>query len=202
MFKKVDLGYSFDALEPYIDAQTMELHYTKHHEGYVVKLNNFIEKQPELFEKSLEEILSDLSVVNSEILTGIRSNGGQVFNHNLFWEIMSPDAGGEPKGEIATKIENDFGSFEDFKKKFEEASLTRFGSGWAWLSVDESGGLVVESTANGDNPLMEGRTPILGLDVWEHAYYLNYQNRRPEYVSAFWNVVNWEAVNKKFLEAK
>lgn len=202
MFKKVDLGYSFDALEPHIDAQTMELHYTKHHEGYVVKLNGFVEKQPELLEKSLEEILSDLSVVKPDILTGIKNNGGQVFNHNLFWEIMSPNGGGNPEGELATKIESDFGSFEDFKKKFEESSLTRFGSGWAWLSVDAKGDLVIESTPNGDNPLMEGRTPILGLDVWEHAYYLNYQNRRPEYVSAFWKVVDWKVVNEKFLEAR
>jgi Fe-Mn family superoxide dismutase len=202
MFKKVDLGYSFDALEPHIDAQTMELHYTKHHEGYVVKLNGFVEKQPELLEKSLEEILSDLSVVKPDILTGIKNNGGQVFNHNLFWEIMSPNGGGNPEGELATKIESDFGSFEDFKKKFEESSLTRFGSGWAWLSVDAKGDLVIESTPNGDNPLMEGRTPILGLDVWEHAYYLNYQNRRPEYVSAFWKVVDWKVVNEKFLETR
>jgi superoxide dismutase, Fe-Mn family len=196
MFSKIELPYEFKALEPHIDATTMELHYTKHHESYVVKLNAAVEKQPELFEKDLIKILADLDSVNPEIQTAVRNNGGQVFNHNLFWQVMSPSGGGEPSGQIAEAINQTFGSFDDFKKQFEATAATRFGSGWAWLSVDSNKKLIVESTPNGDNPLMFGRVPILGLDVWEHAYYLKYQNKRPEYISAFWNVLNWGQVEQ------
>ncbi len=195
-----DLPYAFNALEPHIDAKTMEIHHDKHHNGYVTKVNAAIEGT-DLASKSIEELISDLNSVPENIRGAVRNNGGGHANHSLFWTVMSPNGGGNPGGELATAIDAEFGSFDGFKEKFANAAATRFGSGWAWLSVD-NGKLVIESTPNQDSPLMEGRTPILGLDVWEHAYYLNYQNRRPDYIEAFFNVVDWDAVGKRFAAAK
>jgi Fe-Mn family superoxide dismutase len=195
-----ELPYAHDALAPHIDAKTMEIHHGKHHNGYVTKVNAAIEGT-DLGSKSIEELVSDLNAVPENIRGAVRNNGGGHANHSLFWSVMSPDGGGEPSGELADAINAACGSFDGFKEKFAAAAGTRFGSGWAWLSVD-GGKLVVESTPNQDSPLMEGRTPILGLDVWEHAYYLNYQNRRPDYVSAFFNVINWNAVAERFAAAK
>jgi len=195
------LPYAFDALEPYIDAQTMEIHHGRHHATYVNNLNAALEGHVELQQKSVEELISDLNSVPESIRTAVRNNGGGHANHTLFWEIMSPNGGGEPTGALAEAINETFGSFEKFKEEFTKAALGRFGSGWAWLVVD-GGKLAVTSTPNQDNPLMEGKTPILGLDVWEHAYYLKYQNKRPDYVNAWWNVVNWNAVNERYLKAK
>ncbi len=189
-----ELSYEFAALEPHIDARTMEIHHGKHHAGYVAKLNAALEGHPELAEKSLEELLKNLDAVPEDIRTAVRNNGGGHYNHSLFWSIMAPNAGGQPEGELAAKIDQAFGSFEAFKEEFANAAGTRFGSGWAWLCVDGGGALKVVSTANQDTPLADGLRPILGLDVWEHAYYLNYQNRRPDYVTAWWNVVNWAKV--------
>jgi superoxide dismutase, Fe-Mn family len=201
-FELPELPYAYDALEPTIDKETMNIHHTKHHNGYVTKLNNALEDHADLQDKSLEELLSNnLSVVPEDIRTAVRRNGGGHANHSLFWTIMSPNGGGEPTGDLATKINDTFGGFDQFKEKFEETAKGRFGSGWAWLVVN-NGNLEVIDTLNQDSPIMEGKTPILGLDVWEHAYYLNYQNRRPDYVSAFWNVVNWEEVAKRFDTAK
>ncbi|RWZ60064.1 superoxide dismutase [Halobacillus fulvus] len=201
-FELPELPYAYDALEPTIDKETMNIHHTKHHNGYVTKLNNALEGHADLQDKSLEELLADnLSVVPEDIRTAVRRNGGGHANHSLFWTIMSPNGGGEPSGDLATKINDTFGSFDQFKEKFETAATGRFGSGWAWLVVN-NGELEVTDTLNQDSPLMEGKTPVLGLDVWEHAYYLNYQNRRPDYVSAFWNVVNWDEVSKRFDAAK
>ncbi|MBO8171340.1 MAG: superoxide dismutase [Bacillaceae bacterium] len=196
-----DLPYSFDALEPHIDALTMEIHHDRHHGTYVNNLNNALEKHPELLEKSLEDLISNLNAVPEDIRTAVRNNGGGHANHSLFWEIMSPNGGGEPTGALADEINKTFGSFDQFKEEFATAAKTRFGSGWAWLVLD-NGKLSVMSTPNQDNPLMEGKTPILGLDVWEHAYYLKYQNKRPDYISAFWNVVNWDEVSKRFEQAR
>jgi Fe-Mn family superoxide dismutase len=195
------LPYALDALEPHIDARTMEIHHGKHHQAYVDNLNAAIEKHPAWFEKSIEEILKHLSEVPEEIRTAVRNHGGGHANHTLFWSVMAPGAGGLPQGALATAIEAAFGKFDAFKDKFETAAKTRFGSGWAWLSRKSDGGLVVSSTANQDSPLSEGLTPILGLDVWEHAYYLKYQNRRPEYVSNWWNVINWDEVDRRFKAA-
>ena len=195
-----ELPYAHDALVPNIDALTMEIHHGKHHNGYVTKLNAAIEGT-ELGSKSVEELISDMDSIPENIRGAVRNNGGGHANHSLFWTIMGPNAGGEPSGELADAINAEFGSFDEFKSKFATAAGTRFGSGWAWLSVD-GGKLVVESTPNQDSPLMEGRTPILGLDVWEHAYYLNYQNRRPDYVAAFFNVINWAAVAQRYADAK
>ncbi|RDY72439.1 MULTISPECIES: superoxide dismutase [Halobacillus] len=201
-FELPELPYAYDALEPTIDKETMNIHHTKHHNGYVTKLNNALEGHADLQDKSLEELLSNnLSVVPEDIRTAVRRNGGGHANHSLFWTIMSPNGGGEPTGDLATKINDTFGGFDQFKEKFEETAKGRFGSGWAWLVVN-NGDLEVIDTLNQDSPIMEGKTPILGLDVWEHAYYLNYQNRRPDYVSAFWNVVNWDEVAKRFDAAK
>ncbi|ARI77046.1 superoxide dismutase [Halobacillus mangrovi] len=201
-FELPELPYAYDALEPTIDKETMNIHHTKHHNGYVTKLNNALEGHSDLQDKSLEELLSNnLSVVPEDIRTAVRRNGGGHANHSLFWTIMSPNGGGEPTGDLATQINDTFGSFDQFKEKFEETAKGRFGSGWAWLVVN-NGSLEVIDTLNQDSPIMEGKTPILGLDVWEHAYYLNYQNRRPDYVSAFWNVVNWDEVSKRFDAAK
>ncbi|MGP4061696.1 superoxide dismutase [Halobacillus litoralis] len=201
-FELPELPYAYDALEPTIDKETMNIHHTKHHNGYVTKLNNALEGHADLQDKSLEELLSNnLSVVPEDIRTAVRRNGGGHANHSLFWTIMSPNGGGEPTGDLATQINDAFGSFDQFKEKFEETAKGRFGSGWAWLVVN-NGNLEVIDTLNQDSPIMEGKTPIFGLDVWEHAYYLNYQNRRPDYVSAFWNVVNWEEVSKRFDAAK
>ncbi|NNJ24773.1 superoxide dismutase [Alienimonas chondri] len=195
-----DLPYAFDALEPSIDAKTMEIHHDKHHAGYVSKLNAALEGSG-VAEQSVEDLMRNLSSVPADKQTAVRNNGGGHANHSLFWTIMKPGGGGEPTGDLAAAIDDAFGSFAAFKEQFEDAAKTRFGSGWAWLTVD-GGSLKVESTPNQDNPLMEGRTPILGLDVWEHAYYLNYQNKRPDYVSAFWNVVNWDEVASRFAAAK
>ena len=194
------LSYAYDALEPNIDARTMEIHHSKHHAGYVAKVNAAIEGT-ELGSKSVEDLISDLESVPENIRGAVQNNGGGHANHSLFWSILSADGGGEPAGELADAINAAFGSLDEFKTAFANAAATRFGSGWAWLSVD-GGNLVVESTPNQDSPLMSGRTPILGLDVWEHAYYLNYQNRRPDYIAAFWNVVNWDEVARRFEAAK
>jgi len=199
-FELPKLPYAYDALEPHIDARTMEIHYSKHHQAYTTNLNAAIEGT-DLAGKSIEDILTSLDLNNK----AVRNNGGGFYNHNLFWEVMAPNAGGEPTGELATAINDAFGSFEAFKDAFAKAGATQFGSGWAWLCVKD-GKLEVCSTANQDNPLMPGigctGTPILGLDVWEHAYYLNYQNRRPDYINAFFNVVNWDAVAKKYAAVK
>lgn len=195
------LPYPSNALEPHIDARTMEIHHGKHHQAYINNANAKLEAIPALASKSAEEIISNLAAVPEDIRTVVRNNAGGHANHSLFWTVMAPKAGGEPTGELATAINSTFGSYASFKEKFTAAATTRFGSGWAWLSVDK-GKLVIESTPNQDSPLMEGRTPILGLDVWEHAYYLNYQNRRPDYITAFWNVVNWPEVARRYAAAK
>lgn len=195
------LPYGYDALEPYIDVETMHIHHEKHHNAYVTNLNAAIEKHPELGSKSIEELIADIDALPEDIRTAVCNNGGGHANHTFFWEIMAPKAGGEPVGELKTAIDEAFGSFTDFKAKFKAAATTRFGSGWAWL-VLKDGKLEIISTPNQDSPLMEGLTPILGLDVWEHAYYLNYRNVRPDYVDAFWNVVNWDKVNELYLAAK
>jgi superoxide dismutase, Fe-Mn family len=194
------LPYAYDALEPHIDARTMEIHHTKHHQAYITNVNNAI-KDTEFDNQSIEKLISDLNKVPENIRTVVRNNGGGHANHSLFWTIMAPNAGGKPSGELASAIDSTFGGFDKFKEEFAKAATTRFGSGWAWLSVD-GGKLVVHSTANQDSPIMDGKKPLLGLDVWEHAYYLNYQNRRPDYISAFWNVVNWPEVAKNFAAAK
>ncbi|KAA0132140.1 superoxide dismutase [Gimesia chilikensis] len=196
-----DLPYAYDALEPHIDARTMEIHHTKHHQAYITKANAALEGHSDLASKSIEDLMSDLSAVPEDIRTAIRNNGGGHANHSLFWTIMSPNGGGTPSGELGDDINATFGSFDAFKEQFANAAATRFGSGWAWLSVD-GGKLIVESTPNQDTPLSEGHTPILGLDVWEHAYYLNYQNKRPDYISAFFNVINWDEVAKRYAAAK
>jgi len=195
-FELPKLPYAVDALEPYIDAQTMSIHHTKHHQAYITNLNAAIEKHPELAEKSLEDLLSDLNAVPEDIRVAVRNHGGGTWNHNMFWEIMGPKTGGAPSGAVAQALESAFGSFDAFKSEFEKAATTRFGSGWAWL-VKKGDGLAIVSTANQDTPLSEGLTPVMGIDVWEHAYYLKYQNRRPEYISNWWNVVNWEAVAER-----
>ena len=200
-FSLPELSYAYDALEPHIDARTMEIHHSKHHNGYVTKLNAAIEGHDDLAAKSIEDLVSDLNAVPEAIRGAVRNNGGGHANHSLFWKCLCPKGGGAPSGELADAINAACGSFDEFKAAFSAAAGTRFGSGWAWLSVD-GGKLVVESTPNQDTPLSEGRTPILGLDVWEHAYYLNYQNRRPDYVSAFWNVVDWDQVAKHYAAAK
>src|SRR5690606_4755013 len=196
-----DLPYPHDALEPYIDAQTMQIHHGKHHATYVNNLNAALEKYPELQNKSVEELLKDINSVPEDIRTALRNNGGGHHNHSLFWRIMGPNKGGEPTGALADAINKAFGSFAAFKEEFTKAATTRFGSGWAWLVVDKDGNLKVISTPNQDSPLMEGLTPILGLDVWEHAYYLKYQNRRPEYIQNWWNVVDWDAVSEEYQKA-
>ena len=195
------LPYEYDAMEPHIDKETMNIHHTKHHNTYVTNLNAALEGQEELSAKSLEDLLANIDSVPENIRTAVRNNGGGHANHTLFWEILSPNGGGQPEGELADAITAKFGSFETFKEEFAKAATTRFGSGWAWLTVKD-GELELYSTANQDSPLMEGKTPILGLDVWEHAYYLNYQNRRPEYINSFWNVVNWDEVSKRYTAAK
>ena len=195
-----ELPFAYDALEPHIDARTMEIHHGKHHNGYVTKVNAALEGS-DLGEKSIEDLIADLNSVPEATRGAVRNNGGGHANHSLFWSVMSADGGGEPTGELADAINSEFGSFDGFKEKFAAAAGTRFGSGWAWLSVD-NGKLVVESTPHQDNPPMERRTPVLGLDVWEHAYYLNYQNRRPDYVGAFFNVIDWNAVAARYAAAK
>ena len=205
-FTLPDLPYDKADLEPHIDAKTMETHHGKHHAGYVAKLNAAIQGT-ELESKSIKDILSNLSDIPENIRSAVRNNGGGHFNHSLFWEILSPNGSDNPSGEIANAINSQFNSFDEFKEKFAVQAATRFGSGWAWLCVKKDGSLCICSTANQDNPLMgsccdEPCTPILGLDVWEHAYYLNYQNRRPDYIAAFWNIVNWDKVSENFKNEK
>lgn len=201
-FTLPDLPYPHNALEPHIDTRTMEIHHGKHHKAYIDNANAALEKHPALAGKSVEDLLRDLNAVPEDIRTAIRNNAGGHANHSLFWTVMQPKGGGAPSGDLAAAIEQAFGGFDAFRAQFETAAKTRFGSGWAWLSVKKDGTLAVSSTANQDSPLSEGMMPILGLDVWEHAYYLNYQNRRPDYVAAFWNVVNWGEVEKRFKAAR
>lgn len=196
-FELPKLPYAVDALEPYIDAQTMTIHHDKHHAAYVTNLNGAVEKHPELASKALDALLGDLNAVPEDVRMVVRNHGGGTWNHSMFWEIMAPKAGGAPKGDLAKAIDAGFGSFDQFKAEFEKAANGRFGSGWAWL-VKKGSGLAVVSTANQDNPLSDGARPIMGIDVWEHAYYLKYQNRRAEYVTNWWNVVNWGAVASRF----
>ena len=200
-FELPDLPYAHNALEPYIDARTMNIHHGKHHQAYTTNLNKALESHANLHGKSIEELLRGIAELPGGIQTAIRNNGGGFANHNLFWTVLSPTGGGSPTGNLSIAINTAFGSLEDFKAKFSAAAATRFGSGWAWLTIDAEGTLHVYSTANQDSPYMQGHTPLLGLDVWEHAYYLNYQNRRPDYVAAFWNVVNWDQVAKNFAAA-
>jgi len=195
-----NLPYAYDALEPHIDARTMEIHHTKHHQAYINNVNTALGDSP-LATKSVEDLITDLTAVPENIRTAVRNNGGGHANHSLFWTVLSPKGGGTPTGALAAAIDKACGSFDAFKEQFGKAATTRFGSGWAWLSVKADGTLVVESTANQDSPLSDGRTPILGLDVWEHAYYLNYQNRRPDYITSFWNLVNWPEVDRRFAAA-
>jgi len=197
-----DLPYAKDALEPHIDAQTMEIHHDKHHAAYVSKVNAAIEGKSDLESKSIEDLIADLSSVPEDIRGAVRNNGGGHANHSLFWTILGPNGGGEPGGDLGEDIKATFGSFDDFKEKFEAAGATRFGSGWAWLIVNQDGKLEITSTPNQDSPIMDGNTPIFGIDVWEHAYYLKYQNKRPDYLKAIWNVVNWEAVAERYAAAK
>jgi Fe-Mn family superoxide dismutase len=197
-FELPDLPYPFDALEPAIDKMTMEIHHGKHHAAYTTNLNTALDKHPSLAGKSIEALLSDLNSVPEDIRMAVRNNGGGYFNHNLFWLSMSPKGGGNPGGALAGAISATFGSFDAFKETFSQAAMGRFGSGWAWLCSSSTGGVVVTSTPNQDTPLADGLKPLLGLDVWEHAYYLKYQNRRAEYVSNWWNVVNWEEVARRF----
>lgn len=200
-FELPALPYDYDALEPTIDKETMNIHHTKHHNTYVTNLNAALEGHADLQDKSVEELISDLNALPEDIRTAVRNNGGGHANHSLFWKTLSPNGGGEPTGELADKINEKFGSFDEFKETFQKAAATRFGSGWAWLVLD-NGNIDVTSTPNQDSPIMEGQTPLLGLDVWEHAYYLKYQNRRPEYAQAFWDKVNWDEVTKNYNEAK
>jgi len=195
------LPYANNALEPHIDAMTMEIHHDRHHNTYVTNVNAALKDHPDLAAMSIEDLISDLSKVPEGIRTAVRNNGGGHANHSLFWQIMGPGGGGAPSGALADAITSTFGSLDEFKTKVQQAGATRFGSGWAWLSVDKAGKLAVESTANQDSPLMEGRTPILGVDVWEHAYYLKYQNKRPDYLAAWWNTVNWAAVAERYAKA-
>ena len=192
------LPYANDALEPHIDAKTMEIHHTKHHQAYVNNLNAAIEKAPELANKSLDDLMRGINSVPEAVRAAVRNNGGGHWNHSLFWQIMGPGKGGEPTGKLADAIKSAFGDFAKFKEQFAAAGTGRFGSGWAWL-VNDGGKLAITSTPNQDNPLMEGKNAILGLDVWEHAYYLKYQNKRPDYITAWWNVVNWDEVAKRFV---
>lgn len=196
------LPYANNALEPHIDETTMMIHHDRHHATYVNSLNAALEKYPDLQDKSVEALISDLNAVPEDIRTAVRNHGGGHSNHSLFWEIIGPNGGGAPTGAIASAIDAELGGYEAFKEAFTKAATTRFGSGWAWLAVDASGKLVVTSTPNQDSPYMEGMTPILGIDVWEHAYYLKYQNKRPDYIGAFYNVINWDAVNARYAAAK
>ena len=195
------LDYTYDALEPHIDARTMEIHHTKHHQTYVDKLNAALQNYPKLQEKSVEELLMGIKKIPEPIQVAVKNHGGGHFNHSLFWKVIGPDSGGMPEGELGKAITKTFNSVEEFKKKFSDAAAGHFGSGWAWLTADEKGKLSVHSTGNQDSPLMENKTPILGLDVWEHAYYLKYQNRRADYITAFWNVINWDLAEEYFEQA-
>ena len=197
-FQLPDLDYAHDALEPHIDARTMEIHHGKHHAAYTANLNAALAAHPALHGKSADELVSDLSAIPEGIRAAVRNNGGGYVNHGMFWELMAPGGAAEPTGALASAIDAAFGSLEEFKSRFAAAAVGRFGSGWAWLAAEGDGSLEVVSTPNQDTPVMAGKTPILGVDVWEHAYYLNYQNRRPDYVAAFWNVVNWTVVGENY----
>jgi Fe-Mn family superoxide dismutase len=199
-FTLPNLPYAADALEPYIDKATMEIHHGKHHAAYVANVNKALESAPDLADKSPEELLANnLATVPEGIRTAVRNNGGGHLNHSMFWQIMGPNAGGQPSGKLAEAIKSTFGSFDTFKEKLTAAGMTRFGSGWAWLVKDTAGKLDIYSTANQDSPIIEGKIPVMGVDIWEHAYYLKYQNRRAEYLAAWWNVVNWKEIEKRFL---
>ena len=198
-FELAPLPYAMDALEPYLDGKTMEFHYGKHHQAYVNNLNAAVEKHPELFKLSVEKLLSDLSQVPEDIRTAVRNNGGGFYHHNIYWEMMSPKGGGEARGKIGEAINKTFGNFANFKAELEKAALGRFGSGWAWLSKKSDGSIAIHSTPNQDSPVSEGFYPLVGVDVWEHAYYLKYQNRRIEFVQNWWNVVNWDVVEARFV---
>ena len=196
------LPYDYSALEPHIDAQTMQIHHGKHHQTYITNLNNALKDHADLQGKTVEQLITNLDSVPESIRTVVRNNGGGHYNHSLFWQVMGPDAGGEPTGAVADAINAELGGYAAFKEAFTKAGLTRFGSGWAWLAVGKDGKLAVSSSPNQDSPLMEGATPILGNDVWEHAYYLNYQNRRPDYLAAWFNLINWAEVNRRYQAAK
>ena len=196
------LPYAYDALEPHIDEQTMHLHHDKHHQTYITNVNAALQSHPDLANMPVEQLIGNLNGVPEDIRTTVRNNGGGHANHTLFWQVMAPNAGGQPSGALAEAITQTFGGLDALKEQMTKAATTRFGSGWAWLSTDNGGKLQVESTANQDSPLMEGRTPLLGLDVWEHSYYLKYQNRRPEYITAWWNVVNWPEVARRYQAAR
>ena len=197
MFKLMQLPYEYSALEPHIDSLTVETHYDKHHRGYVKKLNAALEGT-DLLNKDLEEVLTNMKEVPEEKYTAVFNNGGQVYNHNLYWNSMSPDGGGEPNGSLAEKINKTFGNFEKFKEEFSKLGATQFGSGWAWLAVDSNGELIITSTSNADSPIFHKMTPIMTMDVWEHAYYLKYKNLRPDYIQSFWKLVDWESVQSRF----
>ncbi|WP_323617188.1 superoxide dismutase [Erysipelothrix rhusiopathiae] len=201
-YKLPELSYDFNALEPQIDAKTMEIHYTKHHQTYITNLNTALEKHPELEQESLTNLIENLKNVPEDIRTAVQNNGGGHLNHTMFWEFLSPNKGQEPGEALMNAINHDFGSFDAFKEAFSNAAKTRFGSGWAWLVMDSNKSLKVVSTANQDNPISDGLTPILGLDVWEHAYYLNYQNRRPDYINGFFEIINWAKVDQLYTENK
>lgn len=201
-FKLPPLPYAVDALEPHIDARTMEIHHDKHHAAYVNNVNKALAEFPDQAKKSLEQLMENLDAVPEKIRTAVRNNGGGHYNHNLFWHMMKKNGGGLPKGELATSIDKTFGGFPQFKEKFSEAAIKQFGSGWAWLTLGKNNQLMVESTANQDTPLTAGRLPLLGLDVWEHAYYLKYQNKRPDYIAAFYNVINWDFVSDRYAKYK
>lgn len=201
-FKLPDLDYPYDALEPHIDKMTMEIHHTKHHQTYVDNLNKAVEGYKEYQEMDIKELIAKLNSLPEEIKTAVRNNGGGHLNHSIFWKIMSPNGGGEPVGEVAKKIDEDLGGFDKFKEEFKKAALGRFGSGWAWLVVNKDGKFEIVSTPNQDNPVSEGKEPLLGIDVWEHAYYLKYQNRRADYIDAWFNVVDWNKVEKRYKEIK
>jgi len=196
------LAYPYNALEPHIDARTMEIHHTKHHQAYINNVNNAIKGKADLESKSVEALIANINAIPEDIRNVVRNNGGGHANHTFFWTIIGPKAGGQPQAQVAAAINGAFGSFDAFKEKFAQAAATRFGSGWAWAAVTKDGKLEISSTPNQDSPLMEGKTPVLGIDVWEHAYYLHYQNRRPDYIAAFWNVVNWQEVEKRFNAVK
>ena len=200
MFVLPDLAYEYDALEPYIDAQTMEIHHAKHHQGYTDKLNTALEDYPDLQQQDINNLLKNLNDLPTEVQTAVKNNGGGFASHSLFWTSISPDGGGEPKGDLLKKIIDRFKDLKNFKEEFETAALTQFGSGWAWLVIDDDGDLQIHSTSNQDSPLSEDEIPLLCLDVWEHAYYLKYQNRRADYVKSFWHIVNWKEVARRLLE--
>ncbi|KAB3531323.1 superoxide dismutase [Alkaliphilus pronyensis] len=197
-FNLPNLDYSYDALEPYIDKETMEIHHSKHHQGYISKLNDALEGHEALQEKDIEELLQSLDKLPKEIYWAVRNNGGGYYNHSIFWKVMDPNGGGEPKGELLADINKTFGGFKEFKEAFNKAAATRFGSGWAWLIINSNNELEIISTPNQDNPIMDGSKVLMGIDVWEHVYYLKYQNKRPDYIEAWWNIINWDYVSERY----